>query len=227
MDIARFRELAREGYNRIPLAREILADFDTPLSTYLKLADGPHSYLFESVQGGEKWGRYSIIGLPCSRVIRIHGHEITSWQDGEAVATETVADPLAWIADYQQQFRVLHQQHADLQPLLLAMREVAGQAPSVVGQRDPFQHRLADRIGMRGARAAFAQRHLRQHQAAQCEKGPPTIGPEKGQHTAQVIQVATVAVGNARNAGRSSRSAGRGTSRTPATPGSTWTAGPA
>ncbi|BCO32753.1 anthranilate synthase component I [Thiohalobacter sp. COW1] len=106
MDIARFRELAREGYNRIPLAREILADFDTPLSAYLKLADGPYSYLFESVQGGEKWGRYSIIGLPCSRVIRIHGHEITSWQDGEAVATETVADPLAWIADYQQQFRV-------------------------------------------------------------------------------------------------------------------------
>ena len=106
MDIARFRELAREGYNRIPLAREILADFDTPLSTWLKLADGPYSYLFESVQGGEKWGRYSIIGLPCSRVIRIRGHEITTWQDGEALATETVADPLAWIADYQQQFQV-------------------------------------------------------------------------------------------------------------------------
>ena len=106
MDNARFRELARQGYNRIPLAREILADFDTPLSTWLKLADGPYSYLFESVQGGEKWGRYSIIGLPCSRVIRISGHEITTWQDGAAVATETVEDPLAWIAEYQQQFRV-------------------------------------------------------------------------------------------------------------------------
>ncbi|RRQ22272.1 anthranilate synthase component I [Thiohalobacter thiocyanaticus] len=106
MDIARFRELAREGYNRIPLAREILADFDTPLSTYLKLADGPYSYLFESVQGGEKWGRYSIIGLPCSRVIRIRGHAVTTYVDGEEAATETVTDPLTWIADYQAQFRV-------------------------------------------------------------------------------------------------------------------------
>ena len=48
--------------------REVLADLDTPLSTYLKLANGPYSYLFESVQGGEKWGRYSIIGLPCRSV---------------------------------------------------------------------------------------------------------------------------------------------------------------
>ena len=42
-----------QGYNRVPLMREVLADLDTPLSTYLKLADGPYSYLFESVQGGE------------------------------------------------------------------------------------------------------------------------------------------------------------------------------
>ncbi|HCD04944.1 MAG TPA: anthranilate synthase component I, partial [Methylophaga sp.] len=55
--------MASEGYNRIPLYREVLADLDTPLSTYLKLADAPYSYLFESVHGGEKWGRYSIIGL--------------------------------------------------------------------------------------------------------------------------------------------------------------------
>jgi anthranilate synthase component I len=47
-----FDDYAREGYNRIPLSREILADFDTPLSTFLKLVDGPYSYLFESVQGG-------------------------------------------------------------------------------------------------------------------------------------------------------------------------------
>ena len=54
---------------RVPLVREVLADLDTPLSTYLKLADGPYSYLFESVQGGERWGRYSIIGLPASTVL--------------------------------------------------------------------------------------------------------------------------------------------------------------
>jgi anthranilate synthase component 1 len=49
-------ELKQQGYNRVPLVREILADLDTPLSTYLKLANAPYSYLFESVQGGEKWG---------------------------------------------------------------------------------------------------------------------------------------------------------------------------
>ena len=66
-----FLRLAAAGYNRIPLARETLADFDTPLSIYLKLADQPNSYLLESVQGGEKWGRYSIIGLPCRTVLRV------------------------------------------------------------------------------------------------------------------------------------------------------------
>ena len=65
-----FDALASAGYNRIPLVRELLADLDTPLSTYLKLGAGPYSYLFESVQGGEKWGRYSIIGLSSRRVPR-------------------------------------------------------------------------------------------------------------------------------------------------------------
>ncbi len=52
-----FADAARQGYNRVPVLREILADLDTPLSAYLKLGDGPYSYLFESVQGGEQWGR--------------------------------------------------------------------------------------------------------------------------------------------------------------------------
>ena len=59
-----FRQLADAGHNLIPLVREVLSDLDTPLSVYLKLADGPNAYLFESVEGGETWGRYSIIGLP-------------------------------------------------------------------------------------------------------------------------------------------------------------------
>ena len=58
-----FAEFARQGYNRIPVALELLADLDTPLSVYLKVANQPYSYLFESVHGGERWGRYSIIGL--------------------------------------------------------------------------------------------------------------------------------------------------------------------
>ncbi len=59
---AEYDRLARSGYNRIPLHTEVLADLDTPVSAYLKMAQGPYSYLLESVQGGEKWGRYSIIG---------------------------------------------------------------------------------------------------------------------------------------------------------------------
>ena len=53
-----FENYARQGFNRIPVTREVLADPDTPLSAYVKLADGPYSYLFESVHGGEQWGRY-------------------------------------------------------------------------------------------------------------------------------------------------------------------------
>ena len=66
-----FAALAAQGHNRIPLVREVLADLDTPFSVYLKLAEGPYSYLLESVQGGEKWGRYSIIGLPCRTVLKV------------------------------------------------------------------------------------------------------------------------------------------------------------
>ena len=106
MNESEFKALAGQGYNRIPLMREVLADLDTPLSTYLKLANGPYSYLFESVQGGEKWGRYSMIGLPCSKVIRINDHAVTILQDGESAETLTVEDPLAWIEQLQQTYKV-------------------------------------------------------------------------------------------------------------------------
>jgi len=101
-----FQKLAGLGYNRIPVTREVLADLDTPLSTYLKLANGPYSYLFESVQGGEKWGRYSIIGLPCRQVIRIYGERIELWDDGERNETVSSQDPLQWIDEFQRRFRV-------------------------------------------------------------------------------------------------------------------------
>jgi anthranilate synthase component 1 len=101
-----FNAYVTQGYNRIPLMREVLADLDTPLSTYLKLADGPYSYLFESVQGGEKWGRYSIIGLPSRKVIRISGYDITILQDGKVSQTLTAEDPLSWIEEFQSQYKV-------------------------------------------------------------------------------------------------------------------------
>jgi anthranilate synthase component 1 len=99
-----FASLAGEGYNRIPVTREILADLDTPLSTYLKLADGPYSYLLESVHGGEKWGRYSIIGLPSRTVVRVCGPQVDVLQDGKAVESAVVDDPLAWIEGFQARF---------------------------------------------------------------------------------------------------------------------------
>jgi anthranilate synthase component 1 len=101
-----FHSLTEQGYNRIPLVCEVLADLDTPLSVYMKLAEGPFSFLFESVHGGEKWGRYSIIGLPCRTLLRVSGRLITVERDGEAVERAEAADPLAWIEDFHRRFRV-------------------------------------------------------------------------------------------------------------------------
>lgn len=95
---------AQEGYTRVPVVREVLADLDTPLTAYRKLAQGPYSYLFESVQGGEQWGRYSILGLPAEEVIRITGQKVSvSNADGETQLD--VEDPIRWIESYRQQYR--------------------------------------------------------------------------------------------------------------------------
>ena len=101
-----FLRLAAAGYNRIPLARETLADFDTPLSIYLKLADQANSYLLESVQGGEKWGRYSIIGLPCRTVMRVHDHHVSVVHDGVEIESLEVKDPLAFVEAFKARYNV-------------------------------------------------------------------------------------------------------------------------
>jgi anthranilate synthase component 1 len=101
-----FAEIKKQNVTLVPLAREVLADLDTPLSTYLKLANAPYSYLFESVHGGEKWGRYSIIGLPCATRIKIFGNKIHLEQDSAPTQIIEADDPLAWIENYQRQFRV-------------------------------------------------------------------------------------------------------------------------
>ncbi|MEH6548963.1 MAG: anthranilate synthase component I [Pseudomonadales bacterium] len=97
---------AAASYHRIPVVRTIAADLDTPVSSYLKLAQGPYSYLLESVQGGEKWGRHSIIGLPCRTVLKVFGHQIQIETDGEIVEQEEVADPLAFVESFQQRYSV-------------------------------------------------------------------------------------------------------------------------
>ena len=101
-----FATLSQQGYNRIPVVREVLSDLDTPLSVYLKLADGPFAYLFESVEGGARWGRYSIIGLPARRVIRVHGKRLVVTEEREVVDDREVADPLAEIARIKSEYRV-------------------------------------------------------------------------------------------------------------------------
>jgi hypothetical protein len=95
MNREEFLRLAAAGYNRIPLACETLADFDTPLSIYLKLADAPNSYLLESVQGGEKWGRYSIIGLPAARCCALTGMQVRESSTAEVVEAAMSA-PTRW-----------------------------------------------------------------------------------------------------------------------------------
>jgi anthranilate synthase component 1 len=90
-----FQQQAANGYTRIPVVREVLSDLDTPLSVYLKLADGPHTYLFESVEGGERFGRYSIIGLPAQRVYAFAGHTLFVSEHGELVDSRQVEDPFA------------------------------------------------------------------------------------------------------------------------------------
>ena len=105
----KFANLANQGYNRAPLMRTVLSDYDTPLSVYHKLAKGPYSYLFESVQGGDKWGRYSIIGLPCQRRLLIRGNQIQELVGDKVVQQQVADDPLAWIEAFQNQFKVYKQ----------------------------------------------------------------------------------------------------------------------
>src|SRR5210317_1130711 len=106
MSPEQFDAFAQQGYNRIPVYREILADLETPLSTYLKLARGPYSYFLESVQGGEKWGRYSIIGLPCRTLLKVDGSQLAVETDGQVTESLETADPFVFIEQYQQRFKV-------------------------------------------------------------------------------------------------------------------------
>ena len=91
---------------RIPVSVEILADMETPLSVYKKLGNKPFSYLFESVEGGEKWARYSLIGLPSSTVIKVFNNEIQVWEDGQIVEELTSVDPLKFLEEYQENIQV-------------------------------------------------------------------------------------------------------------------------
>jgi len=100
-----FNALAEQGYNRIPLVSETFADLDTPLSLYLKLANRPYSYLLESVQGGERFGRYSFIGLPAETRLTVRGKQVTLTHKDSETIHET-ENPLDFISEYRTRFRV-------------------------------------------------------------------------------------------------------------------------
>ena len=101
-----FAAFAAQGYNRIPVVSEVLSDLDTPLSVYLKLSDGPYTYLFESVEGGENWGRHSIIGLPCRRVYSLRGQTLCVEDLGETIQTRELDDPLGEIERIRATYKV-------------------------------------------------------------------------------------------------------------------------
>ena len=99
------------NYTHQPVVRTILADLLTPVALYDRLADAPYTYLLESVEGGERWARYSMIGLPARETVRIRDHQLQIRRDGAVIEEQTVADPLAWIAEY----------HAALRPAPLSL----------------------------------------------------------------------------------------------------------
>ena len=100
-----FIQLGEEGYNHVPVVRQLFADLDTPLSCYVKVARGPYSYLLESAsQGGEKWARYSVVGLPCKRVLKVSGSQISIEENGEVLEEFRSDDPLGYIEELQKQY---------------------------------------------------------------------------------------------------------------------------
>src|SRR5690349_8060126 len=103
-----FRALAAQGYNRIPLVLESFADLDTPLSLYLKLAQQRYTFLLESVVGGERFGRYSFIGLPAKVRIRVNGEQVEV-EDASGVIERHEGDPLAFLREFLGRFRAAPQ----------------------------------------------------------------------------------------------------------------------
>lgn len=100
-----FDALAKQGYNRIPLVQETFADLDTPLSLYLKLANQPFSYLLESVQGGERFGRYSIIGLPAKIRLVVDGFRVQVLQGDTVLEEHKDVNPLDFVKTFQARFK--------------------------------------------------------------------------------------------------------------------------
>jgi anthranilate synthase component 1 len=121
MTESEFLALGSAGCNRVPLELETLADLDTPLSIYLKLAARPGSYLLESVIGGERFGRYSIVGLPAREYLECRGRRARVVREGRVLEEAETDDPLAFVDRYLKSFRA-----APLPPALRFAGGLAG-----------------------------------------------------------------------------------------------------
>jgi anthranilate synthase component I len=112
MQRTEFDALATQGFNRIPLVQETLADLETPLSLYLKLTKNTgqkNTYLLESVLGGERFGRFSFIGLPAKTILRSIGTPLAPVTevvtDGNVIETNH-DNPLDFVDAYFNRFKV-------------------------------------------------------------------------------------------------------------------------
>ncbi len=104
-----FTKLSSQGLQRIPVTKTLYADIDTPVGTYLKVGNSPYSYLLESVEGGQKWGRYSFIGLPSKRIIKVSGFQITELRKNAGEDKEETfecADPLEYIREQAEKLHI-------------------------------------------------------------------------------------------------------------------------
>ncbi|MDE0856127.1 MAG: anthranilate synthase component I, partial [Nevskia sp.] len=97
---------APNSYTHVALTRELPGDLDTPVGAYLKLGNRPYSFLLESMQGGERWGRYSFIGLPCRELLTVRGRDVQLLRDGAVAERATTADPIVWLRAYAARTRV-------------------------------------------------------------------------------------------------------------------------
>src|SRR5271170_8445917 len=104
-DLQQFERLARDGFNLIPVSREISADLETPVSAFLKVARGEYAFLLESVQGGEKWGRYTFLGSEPAMVLRGRGRRLDLTRPGRSVEVRSVKGPLEGLRDEMRRFR--------------------------------------------------------------------------------------------------------------------------
>ncbi len=147
-----FNTLAKQGFNRIPLIKEVLADLETPLSLYVKLSQAfgkTNTYLLESVLGGERFGRFSFIGLPAKTVIRTVGtptapvNEVVS--NGKVVETNT-DNPLDFVDAFFKRFKVALQ--ADMPRFCGGLAGYFGYDTVRYIESRLAKHKLPDELGV-------------------------------------------------------------------------------